>query len=197
MVLSPLLASRARAQDIGGNREADLRVWLDPKFMRAPVAGPFAGARKTELVAGFLTLRELAPCSPGTLESLKLTWEQLAARGRANAAAELADLKPRYERNSKNVITYAALESDRPIVSCAVLAPKFLELFKDTLGEKVLVVVPSRFSAFIFPRLASEHLQFSPMIFRAFRATAWPVSVELFEVSAEAGWRCIGAYEEP
>jgi hypothetical protein len=34
------------------------------------------------------------------------------------------------------------------------------------------------------------------MIFRAYRATAWPVSVEVFEVSP-TGWRCIGAYEEP
>lgn len=122
--------------------------------------------------------------------------EQFIARGRANAAADLAGLKPRYERDSKKVITYAALESEKPIVASAVLAPKFLELFQETLGEKVLVVVPSRFAAFVFPHLASEYQQFSPMIFRAFRATPWPVSVEVFEVGP-SGWRCIGAYQEP
>jgi hypothetical protein len=82
------------------------------------------------------------------------------------------------------------------MVAAAVLAPGFLDRFKDVFGEKILVVVPNRFTAYVFPRLASEHQAFRPMIFRAFRETAWPVSVEMFEVST-AGWRCIGAYEEP
>jgi hypothetical protein len=34
------------------------------------------------------------------------------------------------------------------------------------------------------------------MVFEAFRATAYPVSVEVFEVSAD-GMRAIGVYEEP
>ncbi|MGV3533182.1 MAG: hypothetical protein ACO1QR_12490, partial [Chthoniobacteraceae bacterium] len=77
-----------------------------------------------------------------------------------------------------------------------VLSPKFLELFKDTLGPKVLVVVPNRFTAYVFPRLASTYREYSPGIFADYRATAHPVSVEVFELSA-AGLTAIGAYEEP
>ncbi len=34
------------------------------------------------------------------------------------------------------------------------------------------------------------------MAFTAYRETAWPVSVEVFEVSA-AGFRAVGVYQEP
>jgi hypothetical protein len=94
------------------------------------------------------------------------------------------------------VIQYAELKSERPIVASAVLAPKFLEMFKDTLGEKVLLVVPSRFKAYVFPALASNYQDYYPMVFEAYRGTAWPISVEVFEVSAE-GMRAVGVYKEP
>lgn len=194
IVLS-LLLLHARGEE--APTESAWRVWLEPKFMRAAVSAPIGGAKRTVLTGGTLANDgTLAAFPTGGLEKLGLAWPDFYAQARANAAADLAELKPRYERDSKMVIIYGALESERPIVASAVLAPKFLELFKATLGEKVLVVVPSRFAAFVFPHLASEYQRFSPMIFRAFRATAWPVSVEVFEVSS-SGWRCIGAYEEP
>jgi hypothetical protein len=112
------------------------------------------------------------------------------------AAADLAALKPRYERNRKQVIEYAELVSDRPIVASAVLAPKFLDLFRDTLGEKVLLVVPNRFHAYVFPALASNYQDYYPMVDEAYHDTAWPISIEVFEVSTE-GFRAIGVYRTP
>ena len=177
--------------------ESAWRVWLEPKFMRAAVSAPIVGAKRTVLAGGVLSADgSLAPFAPGKLEKLGLAWPDFYRKARINASADLAQLKPRYERDSRKVIVYAALESERPIVASAVLAPEFLEGFKEIFGEKVLVVVPSRFAAFVFPYLASEYQQFSPMIFRAFRETAWPVGVEVFEVGVN-GWRCIGAYAEP
>ena len=184
------------AQDAVTPGQGEMRVWLEPAFMRPAVSAPIPGAKKTVLAAGFLSARGLEPCRPGALEQLRLTWAQFFAKARSKAVGDLAQLQPRFERDSKQVIVYAALESSRPIVAAAVLAPGFLDRFKDVFGEKILVVVPNRFTAYVFPRLASEHQAFTPMIFRAFRETAWPVSVEMFEVST-AGWRCIGAYEEP
>ena len=116
---------------------------------------------------------------------------EIQRRGALVAAADLATLKPRYERNRKQVIQYAELTSDRPIVASAVLAPKFLDLFRDTLGDKVLLVVPNRFTAYVFPALASNYQDYYPMVFEAYHDTAWPISVEVFEVSA-AGMRAVG-----
>ncbi len=176
--------------------QANLRVWLEPKFMHAPVTAPIEGAQKTVLAAGAISETDHAVLTKSAFEALGLTWDEFRRQTQANSAADLASITPQYERNSSKVIVYAVLESKRPIVASAVLAPGFLETFKDTLGDTVLVVVPNRFTAFVFPKLASEFSAFAPVVFRAYRGTAWPVSVEVFEVSAR-GWKCVGAYTDP
>jgi hypothetical protein len=172
------------------------RVWLEPGFMRPAIGKPFAGAQKTVLTGGLATPEGLAPFPRDTFSQRPGAWEAFEAIARENARADLARLTPRFERDRKEIILYAALEADEPIVASAVLAPGFLEMWAETMGEKVLVAVPNRQAAFIFPRIASEYLDYSPMVLRAYRETAWPVSLEVFEVSA-AGWRAIGAYQAP
>ena len=129
-------------------------------------------------------------------DQFHLTREEIERRAAVNAAADLATLHPRYQRNSKKVIEYAELTSDRPIVASAVLAPKFLDLFRDTLGDKVLVVVPNRFTAYVFPALASNYPDYYSMVYETYHMTAWPISMELFEVSRQ-GWHAMGVYGQP
>ena len=176
--------------------ENSWRVWLEPKSSRAPVTLPIAGAERTVICAGFLAEDGLRAMTRAELAAMGLGMDRFAGRARENARADLAGLVPRYERNRHQVIEYAELQSTKPIVTSAVLGPKFLALFKDTLGEKVLVAVPNRFTAFVFPALASRYEEYGPMVRAARGATAWPVSVEVFEVSA-AGVRCVGRYAEP
>lgn len=172
------------------------RVWLEPKLMRPPVANPVTGSERTLYAAGALHDGSLDTFSVAEFAALKLEWHDFALRAQANAAADLATLTPRYVRNRRNVIEYAALESPRPIVASAVLAPGLLALFTETLGETVLLVVPNRSTAFVFPALAGNHRDFWPMVFAAYRATPFPVSVEVFECSAK-GLRAVGIFEEP
>ena len=172
------------------------RVWLEPKSSHAPVTLPIAGAERTELCAGFMEEEGPRAMTREELAGMGIEMARFAARARESAQADLAGLKPRYVRNRKKVIEYAELHSERPVVAGAVLAPKFLALFRETLGEKVLVVVPNRFTAYVFPALAGNHADYAPMVLEALRATAWPVSVELLEISSE-GVRCVGRYKEP
>jgi hypothetical protein len=55
--------------------------------------------------------------------------------------------------------------------------------------------VPNRYSVFVFPALASEYRNYAPMILRAYQDSAYPVSLEVFEVSA-AGIKAIGLFED-
>ena len=176
--------------------EAQWRVWLEPSFMRTNVTSPISGAKQTVMAAGHFENGEWVPYGKWDFAAAAGEWDKFAPRARQNAAADLAKLKPRYVRDARHTIIYAALESGEPIVASAVLAPGFLDLWKETLGEKVLVVVPSRFTAYIFPRLTKDYADYAPMAWRSFRDTAWPVSVEVFEVSPE-GWKCVGAYDRP
>ena len=175
---------------------ATWRVWLEPKFMRAPVSTPVAQSERTEIASGVLRDEELQTLSKAEWEGLGVTWVEFNQRAQMNATADLAELKPEYIRNRRKVIEYAVLRSERPIVATAVLAPRFLQLFQDTLGPKVLVAIPNRYTAYVFPALASNYPDYAPMIFRDYRGTPFPVSVEVFEFSPE-GIKTVGAYEEP
>jgi hypothetical protein len=189
-VLALVTLAAVRAEDAPA--DTTLRVWLEPKSMRAPVALPIVGAERTEMAFGRLGAEGLEPFGKGEVEPTDETF----AAARANAAADLTTLKPAYTRNRQKVIEYAELRSTRPIVASAVLAPKFLSLFKSTLGDTVLVVVPNRYTAFVFPQLASRYQDYYPMVFDAFHDTAYPVSVEVFEFSVN-GIRAIGVYQRP
>jgi hypothetical protein len=172
--------------------DPSLRAWLEPKSMRAPVKLPIVGAQRTEIVFGRLTGEGLEAFGKGAAEAN----DELFAQARANAVADLETLQPRYTRDRHKVIQYAELRSARPIVASAVLAPKFRTLFRNTLGDTVLVVVPSRYVAYAFPALASSYRDYYPMVFEAYRESAWPVSVEVFEFSAN-GIRAVGVFERP
>ena len=172
------------------------RVLLEPKSMHREIAWEIPGAQRTVLAPAEADGNEYQFPSRKTWEESQLDQADIQRRGAIAAAADLATLKPRYERNSKQVIQYAELTSDRPIVASAVLAPKFLDLFRDTLGDKVLVVVPNRFTAYVFPALASNYQDYYPMVLDAYGATAWPISVEVFEISAQ-GMRAVGVYQSP
>jgi len=181
-----------------GNAAAEepWRVILEPKSMHREITWEIPGAERTVLAPVVVDGDEYLFPSRQIWDRFHVDPAEIQRRGALVSTADLATLKPRYERNSKQVIEYAELASDRPIVASAVLAPKFLDLFRDTLGDKVLLVVPNRFHAYVFPALASNYQDYYPMVNEAFHDTAWPISVEVFEVGPE-GFRAIGVYKSP
>jgi hypothetical protein len=186
-----LALSVAHAQE-----PAAWRVLIEPKFMKAPVTAPIAGAQKSELAAAVAGEAGPEVLTRAQFAALKVDWEAFAARAQTNADADLAGLKIEYVRDRKKVITYAVVRSERGLMASTVLVQKFRELFGDTLGDKVLVAVPNRTTAYVFPHLASSYQEYAPLILEAYRATPFPVSTEVFELSRE-GARAIGTYEEP
>lgn len=172
------------------------RLILEPKSMHREVAWNIEGAQRTVIAPVVVDGPEYLYPTKAILARFSVGPKSLSEAAAPAAAADLAALKPRYERDRRQVIQYAELRSSRPIVASAVLAPGFLNLFKDTLGEKVLFVVPNRFTAYVFPALASNYQDYYPMVAEAYRATAWPISIEVFELSKE-GIRSIGVYQEP
>jgi hypothetical protein len=170
------------------------RVWLEPRSLRAPVCGAIDGAQHTQWVGGVRKggWDEWLPQS--RWEGLGVSWEVFSQKARENADADLAELTPRYVRNRNRVIEYAVLHSERPVVASAVSSSKLLALFESTLGESLLVVVPSRFTAFVFPRLASNYQLYAGLVFDAFESTAFRGSLEVFEVGV-GGWKAVGIYE--
>jgi hypothetical protein len=190
-----LLTGHAWAEDSEEAANA-WRIVLEPKFMRRPVSYEIAHAQQTVLAPALLQEGELVFPSKEQFASFSLDQKAIEQLASVSAEAELKTLQPRYVRDKRKIIEFAELSSSEPIVASAVLAPGFLKMFQETIGDSLLLVVPNRYRAFIFPRLASHYEEYTAMVFEAFRATAYPVSVEVFEVSAD-GMRAIGVYEEP
>ena len=180
----------------GAQEPGTLFVSIEPKFMKAPVSAPIAAAEKTEMVAAIMRDSEVTYLSRADFDALKMDWPTFAEKTRASAATELKSVTTEYTRDKKKVILFAKIRSPRALIASAILAPKFLDLFKNTLGEKVLIVIPNRTTAYLFPALASNYQDYAPMIFTAYRATAFPVSTEVFELSPD-GIKAVGAFEQP
>ncbi|EDY17833.1 hypothetical protein CfE428DRAFT_4572 [Chthoniobacter flavus Ellin428] len=172
------------------------RVILEPKSMHREVTWEIPGAGRTVIAPVELEGDQYRFPSRKTWDESHFAPADIQRRGAIMAAADLATLKPNYHRDRKQVIQYAELTSDRPIVCSAVLAPKFLDLFRDTLGDKVMLVVPNRFTAYVFPVLASNYQDYYPMVLDAFDSSTWPISVEVFELS-DKGMRTVGVYQSP
>lgn len=186
-------AAVSRASDSEPPMES-WRIWLEPGFMRVPVRTPFAGAKRTDVTGGVWNGEQLKVFTKDDFFQIGLDWTAYESLAKWNAAADFPRLRYSFERDRRKTITYARIESEDPVVASAVLVPGFIELFESTIGEKILVVVPNRYTAILFPRLVNDYLDYAPMISRLYEETPYPVSKELFEVSG-GKWRCIGSYD--
>ena len=164
--------------------------------MRRAVTFPIVQAERTVLAPALLIASDYEFPTRARFEEEHLDLEALLKLNARAVDAELATLQPRYVRDRKNVIVYAEIRAQRPLLASVVLAPKFRELFKETLGERLLVAVPSRFVAFVFAGLTRDYQQYAPMVLEEYRSTPFPVSTEVFELSVD-GLKAVGMYEAP
>jgi hypothetical protein len=182
-------AGRVRAQQ-------DPKSWhvlIEPSFMDPQVAFPIAGAQHTLLVPGYMSDGDPQYFLKKDWDALGLTWDSFRTRAAQNSTEKKFHVE--LIRDLHQVVQYAAITSDDPLTATMILSPDFLKKFKGIFGPTLLVALPNRFTVYIFPGLASEYKEYSPLIIRAYQASAYPVSLEVFEISA-AGIRAIGAFED-
>jgi hypothetical protein len=189
--LLPLLLLAARPV-LAQQDQKTWHVLIEPSFMRPDVSFPISGARHTLLVPGYMSDGDPQYFSKKDWDAQGLTWDTFRARAAQNATEK--KFHAELVRDTHKVVQYAAVTSDDPLTATMILSPDFLKKFKDIFGPTVLVAVPNRFTVYVFPGLASEYKEYSPLVIGAFQDSAYPVSLEVFEVSA-AGIRAIGTFE--
>ncbi len=175
-------------------QELQWRVFLEPRFMNPAVSVPVPGAEKTVLTAGRWDGQQLQPFTKEEWKSLKREWPDFRKQTESLAQADWSQVEVVFNRDKRGVIRCAELRCKEPLVSAAVLAPDFPSRFEDTIGEDILLVVPNRYHAFVFPNLAGSHTAYAREVQAAYRATPYPVSLELFQISG-GRWRTIGVFE--
>ena len=188
-VLAVFCAVRAGAQQDQGA----WHVLIEPDFMHPEVSFSISGARHTVLVPGYLSDGDPRYFSKKDWNALGVTWDAFRARAARNATEK--KFHAELIRDRHKVVQYAAITSEDPLTATMVLSPDFLKKFQDIFGAAVLVAIPNRFTVYVFPRLASEYKDYSDLVIHDYHASAYPVSLEVFEVSA-TGIRAIGVFED-
>jgi hypothetical protein len=176
--------------------QQDPKTWhllIEPAFMDPEVSFPITGARHTLFVPGYIGADgDPTYFSKKDWKTLGLTWDSFRQRAGQNATEK--KFHAELVRDTHKVVQYAAITSDDPLTATMVLSPDFLKKFKDIFGPTILVAIPNRFAVYVFPALASEYKDYSPLVIQAYQQSAYPVSLEVFEIS-DAGMRAIGTFE--
>ena len=162
--------------------------------MRPPVSAPVENAQKTLKAAGIWDGNQLAAFPQKDWSKLGLQWAEFEKRASDTASADFQKIQISFMRDGKKTIEYAEMSSKEGLVSSGILAPELGEKFADTLGDVLLVAVPSRHRAFVFPRFGPDVSRFSGLVWGAYRESSYPVSVELFEWR-KGTLRAIGCFE--
>lgn len=170
------------------------RVWLEAKFLAPVVHATVPGAERTVLAGGFWDGSQLVPYVREQWAVKGRSWAEFEAAARLKAEEELVGVTVRFQRDRRRVIEFAELSSEHPLVASAVLAPGLGHRFSETLGEVLLLAVPSRYRAFVFPQHGGDPAQYAGMVGAAYRETAYPVSLELFEWR-KGKIRAVGTFE--
>jgi len=174
---------------------ATWHLLIEPKFMKPAVSFPISGAERTVMVPAYLD-EENQPVyfTKQKFEALGVGLAAFLKQSLANATDK--KVKAEFVRDEKQVVRYATLQSENPLTATMVLSPNFLKMFADVFGDKPLVALPNRYTVYIFPKLASDYRNYADMVISDYKNSAYPVSLEVFEVSP-AGLKAVGTYEAP
>jgi hypothetical protein len=134
--------------------------------------------------------------SKEAFKKLGLSVETFAARSRAAADKLLVVFKPELARDEDGTVLYALFRSDRPIVASLLMAPSLPRMFEETFGKEIWVVMPNRYSMFVFPAKPEVLKNFSEELGERYRNDAYAASGEIFALKAGEEPRVVGSYDE-
>lgn len=185
----------AAAQDKDKEKKpAPLAACVEPASMRTGSSQPMPGSKLTVVCPAREDALGLSRLTAEEFKATGLSWDQFLKEAAATAAAHLNTLKPDIHKDAKGRAEYAILKSESHLTAGIILCPEFHAKFKETFGEKLVVIVPDRFTVYVFPRTMAAFQTMGPEILEKFAGSTWPCSQEAFEITG-TGLKCLGAFE--
>lgn len=155
---------------------------------------PIQDSQRTVLAIARIVNGEIQPLTRAEKKSVHMTYPMIQEQALQTASEVFKRMKPAFVRNKKQVIQYAAIESEDPLTASCVLAPEFAAAFEKTLGPDLLVAMPTRNQVLVFSRQDDVHLRMSEMIISAYLSSNHPVSREIFALE-KGDLRSLGVLE--
>ena len=194
LTISFLLAVPVFGGQEDAKKSASLAACIEPAVMRTEAAQLLPGSKTTVVVPAWEDELGLSRLTKEEFTATGLKWEQFLTEASATAAAHLKTLKPEIERDKKGAARYAVLRSESHLTASVILCPEFFTKFRETFGDRLVVLVPDRFTVYVFPRGFNDFQEMGPDILADFLESIWPCSDEAFEITSD-GLKCLGAFD--
>lgn len=178
LLLSPLRVSA---------EEGELGMYLEPAHFAPDIFHQVKGAKKTVLVPARHTRYGVDTFTEKEWkeEGMDLPTVQQQALHLASKLNETAEVE--WVRDDRKVVEYAIINSDHPFISSIIFPQKdgkneFVQRFRKILGDEVLVVIPERYTIYVFPRYGPTLQEFGPSLAEIYRVSDLKGSLEIFLV---------------
>lgn len=194
-----LIASPLFAQETDKPAEAPARrigIIFGGAFEALDITGPIEGAKTTKMAAQYEWSFGVRPFTKKTWEERGLQWETFFPIAREVADAVATKLEPRLVRDHRGIVLYAIIADEDPFLTSAILSPKLHERFKESLGDRIHVLLLERNRIYLFPATGGTLEEFGPSLVEQYRQAQFPVSLEIFLLDRE-GFRVVGELERP
>lgn len=194
LIVSPLFA-----QETDKPAEAPARrigIIFGGAFEALDITGPIEGAKSTKMAAQYEWSFGVRPFTKKTWEERGLQWETFFPIAREVADAVATKLEPRLVRDHRGIVLYAIIADEDPFLTSALLSQKLHERFKESLGDRILVVLLERNRIYLFPATGGTLEEFGPSLVEQYRQAQFPVSLEIFLLDRD-GFRVVGELERP
>lgn len=194
-----LIASPLIAQETEKPAEAPARrigIIFGGAFEALDITGPIEGAKTTKMAAQYEWSFGVRPFTKKTWEERGLEWETFLPVALQVADTVAAKLEPRLVRDHRGIVLYAIIADEDPFLTSAILSPKLHERFKESLGDRIHVLLLERNRIYLFPATGGTLEEFGPALVEEYRQAQFPVSLEIFLLDRE-GFRVVGELERP
>jgi len=169
---------------------------LEPVALRTALARPLPDAKYTVIVpAKEDSVLGLTHYTKEEFAAAGLDWDQFMAKATAAATRLLVSIKPVVAKDAAGQIAYVKLQSERPFAASVVLSPRLVPLFQGVLGDRLVALMPDRYTVYLFSRNFGQFQSFGQKIINDHAEAIYPCSIEVFEVSRD-GIKCIGGFDD-
>ncbi|MCB1205403.1 MAG: hypothetical protein KDN18_14170 [Verrucomicrobiae bacterium] len=198
-LIGVLTGASLNAQEAKAPDEAPARrvgIIFGGSFESFDITGPIEGAKSTRMAAHYEWDFGVRAFTKKTWEERGLDWDRFFPLARQVADAVAEKIEPKLVRDNRGIVLYAIVADEDPFLTSSILSPKLHERFKETLGDRILVILLERNRLYLFPATGGLLDEFGPALVEDYRKSKFPVSLEIFLLDRE-GFRVVGELERP
>lgn len=183
LLLFPLFGEDEEAKRLG--------FIFEGSFENHEIARTPERSKKTLLVPFYEWDYGVRPFSKELWKTQNFDWERFEKIA-AKVADDLVDtMQHKLIRDNRGIIEYALIHDKDPFLTGILTSSRLLEKFRESLGDRIHVVLIDRNLIYLFPATGGTIDDYGPALVNEFRSTPLPVSLEVFLLD-ENGYRVIG-----